>query len=436
MLLASQLDKCFEFLCLGDVGEVLLGLHAFVLGVADLPRLIGLGLVGSARLGGPIFEGEWLHLNGLLHILCVLQVEVQMLMDGLEIRHAMRNLRDESTVSDTASRCGPFSSSLLRQLILPLDHTLHSFRQIKLSIPVDDLLKNAFPALCLLLVDPAQQIHLAVPRHGSRHELVLLSTEVAVGLGGFGKHEVVRHVDLAHDFQSEPFESLLALPLLVFEELFIEIVLDMSWHFLESERLHGLLQFPLLLFQHFLQLLLPNGYLLALVPGIKREGCGYGDVELLIVRELVLTADLQDLVLLALDSLLPHDFVVLVVTRRRLEALPIFLQTALLLLLYYPQLALQVFNVDPVLNQLGPSPVGEEIQHFLKIEILVSLSIDADKCFLKGFLLDVSIALRTHIHALDAFVSRVCAQSLQEFLLQDEVFSELGSSLEDLLDDL
>lgn len=109
-------------------------------GVADLPRLVRLRLICSARLGRPIFEGERLHLNGPLHILCILEVEVQMLMDSLKVRHSMRNLRDKSTVSNTASGGSPFSCSLLGQLILSLYHTLHSFRQVKLSIPVYDLL--------------------------------------------------------------------------------------------------------------------------------------------------------------------------------------------------------------------------------------------------------------------------------------------------------
>lgn len=70
--------------------------------------------------------------------------------------------------------------------------------------------------------------------------------------GRFGQHEVVGYMDLTHDLQSEPLEPFLALPLLVFEQLFIEIVFDMGWHLLASERLHGFLQLPLLLNQHLL----------------------------------------------------------------------------------------------------------------------------------------------------------------------------------------
>jgi hypothetical protein len=98
---------------------------------------------------------------------------------------------------------------------------------------------------------------------------------------------------------------------------------------------------------------------------------------------------------------------VLVVTGCRLEALTVFLQTALLLFLNYLQLSLQVFNVDPVFNQFRPSPIGKEIQHLLKIQILVPFCMDADECLLEGFLLDIPIALGTNIHALDALVPRI-----------------------------
>lgn len=121
-------------------------------------------------------------------------------MDGLEVRDPMRYLGDECTVTHTPSGGCALGCPLLRQLILTLDHSLDTFRQVELSVPVDDFLQNAFPPLCLLLVDPTQQTHLAVPGHGSRHELVLLSTEVAVQLGGFRHDEMVGHMDLTHDF--------------------------------------------------------------------------------------------------------------------------------------------------------------------------------------------------------------------------------------------
>ena len=145
-----------------------------------------------------------------------------MFMYSFEVRNALGDPGNECAFSQGACGCSPGSICFfLLPIVLPLDHALYALRQLVVSVFVDDLLEDAFPTVCLALVYPTQQIHLAVPRHRPGSELVSLTSEVTVDLVRFWSHQSVRNMNLAHYLKTEVLESFLAFAFLIFEHLFV-----------------------------------------------------------------------------------------------------------------------------------------------------------------------------------------------------------------------
>lgn len=141
---SSELHQSLELLRLGNVREVLLILDFLVFWVSELPTalLSLILLISGPWFLWPIFKRERLELDRLLVILCIFKIEVKMLMNGLEIWYSMWNLWCESTVSSSTCRISTLCCSFLGKLILSLDHSLNTFRQVEIRISVDDLFKD------------------------------------------------------------------------------------------------------------------------------------------------------------------------------------------------------------------------------------------------------------------------------------------------------
>ena len=186
----------------------------------------------------------------------------------------------------------------------------------------------------------------------------------------------------------------------------------MGRHFLTPKRLHSLFQLFLILLQHFLQFLLPNRHFFALIAYIKCKRNRNGDIELFIMWKCILISNLKDLIFLPLDTLLFHNFAVLVITGSRFIGISVFLSFPLFFLLDDSQLPLQVLYVNSVLNDFWSSSIGQKVQYFFKIQILLTFSIHSDQSFLEGLLFYIAIRLWSNIHAMDAFVSLILAHIL------------------------
>lgn len=189
-LSSSKFDQGFEFLRLGNVGVILLILCFFVFWVRELPSafLSLLVLISSPWFLWAIFKRERLNFDRLFVIFCVFQVEVKVLVNSLEIRDSMWYLWYKSAISNAACRISTFRCSLFWKLVLSLDHPLNSFRQVEISISVDDFFKDFLSSFELVFVDSIKKIDFAIPRHRSCNKLVLLWGKITVDLCGFWPH--------------------------------------------------------------------------------------------------------------------------------------------------------------------------------------------------------------------------------------------------------
>lgn len=136
-----QLNQSLELLCFWNILIILLIVDSLVLGVPHVLAFRLGFLVGSSRFGRSVFKGKGLHFNGIFDVFCIFQVKMEVLMDGLEIRHSLGDSGHEGALSNATSGGRPrLCSSPLLPFLLPLDHLLNTVRKLEISVLGNNLL--------------------------------------------------------------------------------------------------------------------------------------------------------------------------------------------------------------------------------------------------------------------------------------------------------
>ena len=87
-------------------------------------------------------------------------------------------------------------------------------------------------------------------------------------------------------------------------------------------------------------------------------------------------------------------------------------------------------------DEVGSASVGEKVQNFLDIDVIISLVAHSDQSLLDSLLIDVPIALASHRQVLDSFVPGVFSKLFDKLIPQNVKLCEFLSVLEHLLDNL
>jgi hypothetical protein len=145
-------------------------------------------LVCRSWLCWTIIKWKRLYFYGLIKVFSVLEIEVKMLMNSFKIGYFVWNFGGKCAINNTSSSSRTFCCSFLRELVLPLDHLLNSFRKVKISISINDFLEDLLSPLHLLLVYSIQQVDFTIPRHRPGNKLIFFRRKVTMDFSWLWHH--------------------------------------------------------------------------------------------------------------------------------------------------------------------------------------------------------------------------------------------------------